>query len=216
MMNMAALVVGSILAAEFNIRVVFPRKPDEENWKFITHVRDGLSNSDVFGIALVGFFFLAWMLKQMHYRIQTDIPNCADDVTCGIDCAISRDQSSLIAAISFVSAFWLFVAIRAPNNVVVMLGAAIISGDYSHLGTLFAAEILVWTVIEMAYFIYAKHNATKKKKMSPKDSVKSQIHSSAHGEHHNAKDKDQYDHFISTYYSNVNPIGVGNGFRNSS
>jgi len=210
MMNMAALVVGSILAAEFNIKVVFPRKADEENWKFITHVREGLSSSDVFGIAIVGFFFLAWMTKQMLYRLETDKPNCADDVHTNADGAISKDQSSLIASVSFVSAFWLFVAIRSPNNMVVMLGASIVSGDYSNLGVLFAAEILVWSILEIAYFIYGKHDYMRKKQKKLASKAVTQAKTAGNGEY----SKELLNKYMNTYNSHVvHPVSIGNNFR---
>lgn len=166
MMNMGALVFASYLAALFNITVVFPRKPDEEDWKFISHTRDGLGSSEVFGIAFVGFFFLAWMQKQMHYRIQTDIPVTAKGVSCDIDCALNNNQSALYASVSFVSAFWIFVSLHAPNNMGISLGPAIVSGDTSNLRCLFMAEILAWFSLEFAFSLYAFYNHHHRKKES--------------------------------------------------
>lgn len=153
MLNCVFLLLGSIVAASFSIKVIFPQKEDGENWKFISHTRDSLTQMDIFVIAIIGFTFLAVMVKQLHKRLKTDVPICGDDVSNDVDCATSYSQASSKAAISFVSTFWLFVTIKSPNNLVVMIGPAMIADDYSNLGILFAAEILVWTVVELAYYM---------------------------------------------------------------
>lgn len=198
MINLSALVVGSIAAASFNIKVVFPQKGDSESWKFISHTRDSLTSMEIFGIGIIGFMFFAVMIKQMHFRIKTNIPLCAKDVSCDVDCALDSNQSSVISSISFVSSFWLFVAIRSPNNLVVLLGAAIISDDYNNLGSLFLAELLAWFFVEHAYYFCNRRREWKSKHLTQDDSSiallksvvneqsKTQSHSDSYGTHHSS------------------------------
>jgi hypothetical protein len=201
MINLSALVVGSIAAASFNIKVVFPQKDDSENWKFISHTRSSLTSMEVFGIGVIGFMFLAVMIKQMHFRIKTNIPLCAKDVSCDVDCALDSNQISIISSVSFVSSFWLYVAIGSPNNLVVVLGAAIIANDYNNLGSLFLAELLVWFVVEHAYYFFNRRREWKSKHLTHDDSSVALLSSVANEQSKTQSHSDAYDTHHSSMYN---------------
>jgi hypothetical protein len=212
LVNMGALVVGSIAAASFNIRVVFPQKSDMEDWKFISHTRSGLSSTEVFGIGIIGFFFFSTLIKQMHFRIKTNMPLCAKGVSCDVDCALDFNQSAVLATVSFMSSFWLFVALRSPNNMVVMLGASIIAGDYSNLGVLFGAELIAWFVVEHAYYAFNRR-CESKNKCHEEDASKSLVESALHvmysnNQLHTSANSDgsvKMNHFLKNYSKDTPP-----------
>jgi hypothetical protein len=178
--NQGMLFLGSLIAASFNIKVVFPQRPDGENWKFMSHTRDGLTQVDIFFIALIGFTFYSVMMNHKYLRIKTNLSNNAHGVSTEKDCAVDFNLGSLYASTSFVSSFWLFVSLKTPNNLVVVFGAAMIADDYSNLGVLFAAEVVSWFVVEHAYYFIHRRIDYETRLTSSKNQNSNQTKS--HGE----------------------------------